>query len=346
MTVVELWNSHYSEEYESRFGQFQSCPFTMRIATLLKSAHVRKFAAESELEVPESIFESDGVDVREMRKRALERIDYDTVVPPLPAVVEKIDRVISSPDVNFKQVAEVVALDPALVTKILKLVNSPLYSLSREVKTIEQAVSFLGIKQVRHLTLTVSVVSSFEKNVIAGLDLDLYWQHSLMVAIGSRILAKVECDRGDTSIDPDEAFLAGLVHDVGRILIASNFHDEQKQIAQRVMEHQDSYLDAELSILGYRHTDIGHALTKRWNLSEQIQAAVLFHHEPISQGPLPAIVSAADTLAHGLGFYTYTDKIQASDPSIWTELDLSDLVIETAAMHMLEQFDAVRETVA
>ena len=346
MTAIEQWSSQFGSQYDARFAAFSACPYNMRIASLLKSAHVRTFADTNSLDVPDQIFERDGVDIREMQKIALSQIDYNTVIPPMPSVIEKIDSVLSTPDVSFKEVAEVVALDAALATKVLQLINSSMYAVKREIATIEQAVSLMGIQHVRNLTLAVSVVSTFKSNSVVGLDLKRFWDHSLAVALGSRALATVERDRGNKEIDPEEAFLAGLVHDVGRVVIASNYHEEQKLIEQLVNENRDSYLHAELSALGFRHTELGHELTKTWMLSPAIQSAVLYHHEPKSHGLFPAIVSAADTLAYGLGFYTYCDKVQASDPSIWAELDLSDQVIEQVAIRMLQQFEAVQEMVA
>ena len=159
MTAIEQWSSQYDSQYDARFAAFSACRYNMRFAALLKSAHVRTFAETNSLDVSDLAFESDGVDIREMQKIALSQIDYSTVIPPIPSIIQKIDRVLSTPDVSFKEVAKVVALDAALATKVLQLINSSMYAIKREIKTIEQAVSLLGIQRVRnpvsytHLTL-------------------------------------------------------------------------------------------------------------------------------------------------------------------------------------------------
>ena len=244
-----------------------------------------------------------------MNESKLDKIlDMVRSVPTLPEVAQELSRLASDPSASAQDMAHVAEADSGLAAHILRVVNSSFFGFSRQISTIPQAIVVLGTHGVRNIALglTVSTLRPDLKTNSQFFDVDDFWRHSLSVAIGSRQLARelVICD-------PEEAFLAGLLHDIGKlILIESCTIQYQDLITTANLNNQPLHI-VEDSQLGFNHADVGFALCERWKIPESVADTVQLHHRwnckmPITteQDQLLFLVNTANNLSKvsGVGF--------------------------------------------
>ncbi len=257
-------------------------------------------------------------------------------LPTPPVVFHQIQKVVNNPNCSAAQVASVLSEDPAMSVKVLKLTNSAFYGLSREVDSVKQAVVIVGMEAVKNLVLSASVLDMFKGE---GIDLDLqerYWRHSLATAACCRILTRKVKSRW--FIDPDSAFSAGLLHDIGKIVLASFLKVEASLVrAARAKSNTETDWTVEERVLGYNHTQIGAFMAVHWKLPEKLCDAIMYHHAlPIGQpiDPLIPVVHLANLIAKK----TFYDKSEAylvgqPDPSVSAYLNLTnDDMVDTAEL--------------
>lgn len=200
-------------------------------------------------------------------------------LPTPPIVFQQIQKALSDDNASAAQVAAILREDPAISAKVLKLTNSAFYGLPREIETVKQAVVIIGMEAVRNLVLSASVLDMFHADSFDRQYQDHFWRHSLAVASASRLVA----GKSDTNepIDIDSSFSAGLLHDIGKIIIACYLPDEFKQLVERRQtDTTTSDYDLEEMVFGYNHAQIGGFLGTQWKLPTKLQHAIVFHHEP------------------------------------------------------------------
>jgi len=221
-------------------------------------------------------------------------------LPTPPIVFSQIQKVLNNPNTSAFDIAAILQEDPAISAKVLKLTNSAYYGLAREIESVRQAVVIVGIEAVKNLVLSASVFDTFSKKQIDKEFQDLFWRHSLAVAFACRLLAHKL--RAQMSFDSEASFSAGMLHDIGKMVISVFMLQEQKSIIglmKTKTETPDHALEEE--ILGYNHGHIGALLGKHWKLPTKLIEAVNFHHFPQlndSGNNLPYLVHLADHLAH------------------------------------------------
>ena len=224
-------------------------------------------------------------------------------LPSLPLVVQKLLTIMNDPRSSLEDVTRVVSSDQALAGKMLKQVNSPFYGMSGEVATISRAVLVMGYGGLRSLTTGFGMAAALGK-LGGGRALADFWRHSLAAAAAGQAFAEL---RRDVAPDPEESFVAGLLHDVGHIILASAVPDAYAE-AQAAAQGQAEPLLVERSILGMDHTQVGQKLLQFWNLPDALQDAARRHHSvEICSGrsqPLTTMVAIGDTLSrlHGSAF--------------------------------------------
>jgi len=212
-------------------------------------------------------------------------------LPSLPSIYRELMEEIRSRDSSLKKIAKIISRDLAMATKVLQLVNSPFFGLRTTVSSPEQAVALLGGDTIKSLALSMQVFSQFEAAGLPGLSLERLWQHGLATSSFARAIARNE-RAGQTVID--DAFAAGLLHDVGILLLATNKHDDYEKVVAMQQERQVSDWQAELEVFGTTHAEVGAHLLSLWGLGEAIVEAVAFHHRPSACGatefsPLTAV---------------------------------------------------------
>jgi HD-like signal output (HDOD) protein len=228
----------------------------------------------------------------ELKERILKTM-HD--LPPMPQVAQKAREVISNPASSFQDLAKVIETDQAIVTRILKIANSPFYGFSGKVSSVQHASVVLGAQTLMEV-LTLACSSEILGQTLPGYDLDAgeLWKHSLAVASASRIIA----GRVNRSLEQD-AFSAGLIHDVGKIILDPFILERKAAFKAFVDEGRETFLNAEKHILGFDHAELASEACRLWHIPAPITLAIRHHHDPApSDGDqLSFIVHMADAIA-------------------------------------------------
>jgi putative nucleotidyltransferase with HDIG domain len=246
-------------------------------------------------------------------------------LPSLPAVYHKILETLRSPRASCMSVGQIVSEDPAMAAKVLQLVNSAFFGLGRNISNPCQAVTLLGLDTIRALVLSIHVFSELDQRQVKALSLDALWAHSLTVGTLAKRIAQAEVQ------DPkvwDDALLAGLLHDIGKLVLGTNLPDEYLAVRERAAEGEVSLPEAERQVFGASHAEIGAYLLGLWALPDPIVEAAAFHHRPSQYqsrrfSPLSA-VHAADCLCTANSEEDTATPEQAFDLAYLDALGLPD----------------------
>lgn len=269
-------------------------------------------------------------------------------LPTLPTVVSKMIDLVDNPRTTTKSLAKLISHDPALTARILKLANSAYYGFSREISTVDTAIVVMGYNAVKEMGLSLSVYDTFKNvNSVQGFDVSSFWEHSVAVGVASRFLA-----RKFKVGDPAEMFVAGLLHDIGKMILLQYLPNDFNLVVQTMADEEIAYFSAEERILGITHGEIGYILAKRWHLPACISACIYAHHFPDRSsdfGRESAIVDLADFVCHrakignsdhrpnaeydSLALHLISDSAEISESDIiliqeelFIELDRSDML--------------------
>ena len=262
-------------------------------------------------------------------------------LPTPPIVFNQIQKVINDPNVSANNVASILAEDPAMSVKVLKLTNSAFYGLAREIEVVREAVVIVGMEAVKNLVLSASVMDMFKSDDLDQEFQEKFWRHSLATAVCSRLLAKRLRTRG--IVDADAAFSAGLLHDVGKMVICGFLSDEYKKLVAFQTENPTvEEFDAENQVLNYNHAGLGAFLAEQWKLPSKLRDAISCHHEPSEtqeEGPMAYYICVANYIAkvtfHDSDVDTRTPTI---DPAVLEYVGLEEGDIGVYSEHLREEF--------
>jgi putative nucleotidyltransferase with HDIG domain len=222
-------------------------------------------------------------------------------IPTLPAIYEKLFDKLQDPDVSVPEIAEIITQDQALSSKILHLVNSALYGPGHNTMTISRAVVILGFRAVRGAAMASGVFDYFkDEESSEGIDMIKFWEHSIAVACTCKVIANDRRLEGR-----DEAFVAGLLHDVGKLIEKTYFTSDFDEICVLAEEKDLSWYEAEKKLFPIHHGTIGKTLFRSWKFSANVVDAVQFHHKPSASSSSPqltALVHLADYLAYQMDY--------------------------------------------
>ena len=250
-------------------------------------------------------------------------------VPTLPRLLERVIAILEDPEVNFESVAEVVEVDQALASQILRLANSAFYSRQGAVSRVSQALVMLGAVVTRSVVLTSSVLDLRE------VSLRGFWEHSLGCATAAGAIAKVT-----GKANPEEAAAAGLLHDLGKVVLCKQLPEAFAYILERAEVEQRSFRDVERELLGVEHCEIAAWLVDHWRFPPALAEPIKYHHEPgraVAAPDLTAIVHVANTLVRALGYGSGGDRrIPPIDAKAWARLGLDAAALD----RVLERYDA------
>ncbi|MCF7886327.1 MAG: HDOD domain-containing protein, partial [Candidatus Marinimicrobia bacterium] len=210
-----------------------------------------------------------------MRKREeiIQKIDK---IPSIPPTIAKVQKLVNDPDVDFKELAELIKYDQGLTADVLKMANSAYFGFQREISSVKQAIIMLGLDRIFELTLSSAVAPIIDRKV-SGYDLskgDL-WKHSIGVAISSEKIA----EELNMKV-PKLTFTAGLLIDIGKVAMSTFLDTDPKPIMDLAYEKQIPFDIAERRILGISHEEAGAILLENWNLPEELIQVVRWHHQP------------------------------------------------------------------
>ena len=238
-------------------------------------------------------------------------------IPAMPTVVVEIRKLLTNPDVNFTELAQIIKYDPGLTTNILHLANSAYFGFSKSVNSVQQGIVRLGTKRIFELAVAAAIAPMAQK-AVKGYDLSpgKFWEHSVAVAIGAEQLALVLNIKA-----PDYTFTAGLLHDIGKIVLGTFVKVDVAPIMALANQENVSFDEAEKQVLGIDHAEAGAILLEKWNLPESLVNVDRWHHQPDQfQGDrlVLDLVHVADVLAmmgglgvgeDGLNYHTSSEVV-------------------------------------
>ena len=262
-------------------------------------------------------------DVRKYR----EAVDGAKDLPALTPVVKKLIEMIKNPAASATDVGELISQDVSLCATTLKLVNSPFYGLSQKVDRVTHAIVIMGFGRVKNIALGISVLETLKSQQGADFDYTGLWEHAIGTAIAAEALA---ARLG--SVYVDEAFVAGLLHDQGKLILFKQFPNEFGHV-QRLIEQREMLMqEAELEIMGINHALIGTWLAEKWKFPEHLTAAIRMHHNPVmarQHRELVWLVHAGDVFARCLGIGNGGDPyVPAFDHQVWEQLRLTPEIVD------------------
>ncbi|WP_153161230.1 HDOD domain-containing protein [Zoogloea sp. 1C4] len=217
-------------------------------------------------------------------------------LPAMPAVALELLQTLSGGDPDVDALASRIARDQAITARVLRVANSPFYGLQMRVGSIHDAIVVLGFSAVRSLVLTSAVVTTLPAGKCAGFSADRFWRHVLGTAVAAQALAR------PLRRKPESLFIAGLLHDIGRLVMLSANPEGFARVIQIATERDCHLVDVEAEIFGCDHTAVGAAIAQHWNFPAEIVEALAFHHNPAQTAPgsLAAIIHYADGIAKAL----------------------------------------------
>jgi len=225
--------------------------------------------------------------------------DVDSL-PSLPSIVMKLIEVVNASDSSAEDAADLIEKDPALTSKMIRLANSAFYGIPRSISSVTSAVVVLGFNTIRSLVLSASVAKIFDgKHTI---DIDRFWKHSVVTAMASKII--VRHLMGVRLMDPESAFCAGVLHDIGMLIFSQYMSDDYAKVCEYAKANTIPLIEAEDKILGVNHAKIGKILADRWSLPLDLEYAIVHHHAPEEADKaiqLVNVIHLADTISHDLG---------------------------------------------
>ena len=223
-------------------------------------------------------------DVRLVRIRR-----YIETMPALPVTVGKVLEVCNNPKASPVDLNRVISVDPVLMARVMRLINSAYYGLSGKVTSLVRAIIMLGLNTVKNLALSAAVVENLgRRENFRALHAQGFWRHSLAVGVASKLIAK---KREVSSKDLEEYFIAGLLHDIGKIPMNAVFEDEFLEVMAHSDRGRTALYRTEREVLGLDHAAVGRMIAKTWKLSPEVIDAISAHHEPLEyDGPHKDVV--------------------------------------------------------
>ena len=220
-------------------------------------------------------------------------------LPSLPSAYQDLVHELRSGDASIQRLGEIISSDIAMTAKVLQLVNSSFFGLAQRITSPERAVHWLGLKKIEPLMLTAGVFAQVENNDLPGLDFPTFLDHSLTVATRAR---QFTADVSDETEDAEDAFLAGMLHDVGKLVLACNLPEQYQGAIESAAERDIPLWQTEMEAFDASHSDVGAYLAGLWGLPDPIVEAIAFHHDPRKSSshdftPLTA-VHVANALEH------------------------------------------------
>lgn len=243
-------------------------------------------------------------------------------LPTLPTIYSQLSEAMEDPLATNEKIAKIISSDQSSAFKVLKVANSPLYGLHGKIDSISQALMYLGHNEVKNIVFALSVMKIFSKDKsVKGLRPVDLWAHSIGVGVVTR---NIGFAIGEKNIE--NYFLAGIFHDIGKIIFLEFAVKEYQKVIDLVIEKNCRIKDAEKEVFGIDHAAAGQILAEKWRLPQSIQDIIYFHHngqKAKDTSKLLASVHLANIISHVLGFgFSGDNIISQPNPAIWNVLNL------------------------
>ncbi|MCU0843912.1 MAG: HDOD domain-containing protein [Spirochaetes bacterium] len=260
--------------------------------------------------------------------RVKESIDQ---MPTLSPVIHKITEVANNVKSSAQDLTDVIQLDPVLTAKVIRMVNSAYFGLPQEIKSLKQAVVMLGLNTIKNVALSSAFLGKVNLKANTSLNGQDFWKHSLGVGVATKLIArKMNVDQKLL----EEYFIAGLIHDIGKVLINNFFPDEMNRVLEEAAKRLEPITDIERRIFGLTHEEIGIAIGKKWRFASSLLYAVGRHHQPVVEGASAVFsmtVCVSDTFVKSLEIgFSGNYRIEPVPEEVWAALNLNEEAVFAA----------------
>ena len=217
-------------------------------------------------------------------------------LPAMPKAVTEIIRCLDDDSVEIETLVKQISSDIGLATRILRLANTPHFSVHGNIATVHDAVMLVGFKEIRDMVCVVGVKESLPQSKSVAFDYAQFWRHSLGVAVCARILANL------VRLSPDTAFISGMLHDIGQLALILSAPDEFRLAVDYRVSHGCQIFEAEQAVLGMDHAKAGAHLFKKWDFPQVICDAIEKHHMPDTDHTflMADLIHVSEVLCHAL----------------------------------------------
>ena len=246
-----------------------------------------------------------------------EELEGLTAIPTLPTVLISLLEVIDSEEVSIKQIGDIISKDQALSSRLLKMVNSPIYGFPGRISSVNQALMLIGLGPLKGMLMGVAIFEAMQKTMI-GL-----WEHSIGSAIAARLIA-VKIGIKET----EEASVAALIHDLGKVTFGMCYPAEYKTLLDKAKTEEKYIVDVEREDFGVNHAEAGTWIAQKWNFPANLVEAIGYHHKPQlakRAKKLTAIVHISDIMIKMTGFgFSGDPYVHQVESEAWELLGLTD----------------------
>jgi len=259
----------------------------------------------------------------------------------LPAIVARLDTMINDPACSAADIADTINQDASLSARVLKIVNSPFCGLTSQIDSISMAITVIGTRTLREIIMTTALIRQFNQFPEGLISSQQFWRHSLAVASAARTLAERL-----RIINIERLFIAGLLHDIGKLVMYLLRPEESRQVLARAAQGEDKLYHIERDVFGVDHGEVGAALLHQWHMPEAIIEAVTFHHQPALANHYTretGMVHLANAIGNTIEQPVSPDDDLPIETRVWQMVDLdpaelADLTDESRLMlqHVLQ----------
>lgn len=255
----------------------------------------------------------------------------------IPDIVHQLDHAINDPYSDMADIAEIIACDPALAARILKIANSALFNFPAQIETVTYAASIIGTKQLRDLVFATCVIDVFKSAFKPDVDLASFWHHSIVAGITARVIATY---RREANIE--RFYLLGLMHDLGKLVLHMGAPEQARESIYDSEVNNRLLCESEQQLFGFDHGQVGGALLKHWNLPEILYEPIMYHHNPQLAQSYPAecaIVHLADIISNSLApLNSHHIVVPPLSPQAWDQIGISEHSLATLVGHVELQY--------
>jgi putative nucleotidyltransferase with HDIG domain len=264
------------------------------------------------------------------------KVESINTLPTVPGVLKKLSVIIEKPRITLVEISAFISNDPALTTKVLKMVNSAIYGFPGRIASVSHATMLLGLNVIKGLLLGVSVFELMQKTM-NGL-----YEHSLACAIASRVIAQKKGLK-----EPEEVSVAGLLHDIGKVILMLEFQKEYETAMNEAQAKSISIFEAEKNQFNATHANVGSWLAEKWHFPRSLIEVIEYHHRPALSRSVPvetAIVHLADILVRARGFgFAGENFVPEVNSAAFELLKLSESDIKDILKEMEENMESAED---
>ena len=268
-----------------------------------------------------------------------ELISKNSKLVPVPPVVNRLYALLNNLGVaTEKDIAHVVSEDAELSNRLLKIINSPLYNFSNRIDTISMSVNLMGARQICELVFAAAIIRQFKQsNIDSRFDLETFWNHSITSAVAARMFSL-----NLTLQESGQYFLAGLLHDVGKLVMYLLLPNDSEKLNRLLMDNNTNIQNAERQVFGFDHATLGAELLRFWHFPDSLIASVAHHHSLPEDDELltgAAVVHMANVVANNLAAPISADDDNIADPRAIDTLGLDNAIMEKVYEDTYEVMD-------